>query len=61
MNAQADQPFAVLVRLASQQFLGCRNAGVDWKRRLNEEDAALKLHYGQLALDIDRACTCVAG
>ncbi len=27
MNAQADQPFAVLVRLASQQFRGCRNAG----------------------------------
>ena len=27
MDAHADQPFAVLVRLASQQLQGCRNAG----------------------------------
>ncbi|MGB0075596.1 MAG: hypothetical protein WCC31_00665 [Terracidiphilus sp.] len=48
MNAQADQPFAVQVRLLHSNFGGCRNAGDDGKRRLNEEDAALNLRYGEL-------------
>jgi hypothetical protein len=48
MNAQRFQPFLKRVRLASQQFPGCRNAGDQLKWLLNLKKATLNFDYGKL-------------
>jgi hypothetical protein len=50
MDAQRIQPFLVRVRLASQQFQGCRNANGEPKRLFHLPKAALNFDYGKLTL-----------